>query len=101
MRIRDIGWDPVCIIPAWIALSAVDHAVAFKIPAWSFGHQHHGTMVGVMVNLAFILALTFWPSGEFEASPPRKPDKLSPTSGELPAARLTRPAETGFGRLTF
>src|SRR5215218_6453736 len=25
MRIRDIGWDPVCVVPAWFALMIVDH----------------------------------------------------------------------------
>jgi len=24
MRMRDIGWDPVCVIPAWIAILIVD-----------------------------------------------------------------------------
>src|SRR5258708_37585646 len=28
MRIRDIGWDPVCVIPAWIALLVVGKVVA-------------------------------------------------------------------------
>jgi uncharacterized membrane protein YhaH (DUF805 family) len=99
MRIRDIGWDPVCVIPAWIALSIVDRVVASKIPAWSFGD--HGTLVGALVNLALILALTFWPNGEFEASPPGRSDKPSSRSGELPAARLARQAGTGFGRRAF
>ena len=31
MRFRDIGWDPVCIIPAWMALVLVDRSVAAKI----------------------------------------------------------------------
>jgi hypothetical protein len=41
MRFRDIGWDPVCVIPAWIALLAVDKLVAGKIPAWSLGEGHN------------------------------------------------------------
>ena len=32
MRIRDIGWDPVCVIPAWIAIVIVDKVVAGRIP---------------------------------------------------------------------
>src|SRR5450631_3556725 len=35
MRFRDIGWDPVCVIPAWIAITIVDQVVATKVPAWS------------------------------------------------------------------
>jgi uncharacterized membrane protein YhaH (DUF805 family) len=46
MRFRDIGWDPVCVIPAWIALLAVDKLVATKMPAWSLGEGHHATIVG-------------------------------------------------------
>ena len=26
MRIRDIGWDPVCVIPGWIAVAIIDGA---------------------------------------------------------------------------
>ncbi|QAU47170.1 hypothetical protein [Bradyrhizobium guangzhouense] len=62
MRIRDIGWDPVCVIPAWIALMIVDHVVAGRFPAWAIGGEHQGTMVGGLVNLGLLLALTFWPS---------------------------------------
>ena len=46
MRIRDIGWDPVCVIPAWIAILVIDNVVAGKIPAWSVGQEHNGTVVG-------------------------------------------------------
>lgn len=64
MRIRDIGWDPVCVIPAWIAFMIVDHVVAGRFPAWAIGREHQGTMVGGLVNLGLLLALTFWPSAE-------------------------------------
>jgi uncharacterized membrane protein YhaH (DUF805 family) len=70
MRIRDIGWDPVCVIPGWIALLIIDVIVAGKIPAWSLGPEHHGTAVGALVNLGLLLALTFWPSGEYESATP-------------------------------
>ncbi len=68
MRIRDIGWDPVCVIPAWFALMIVDHVVAGRFPAWAIGQEHQGTIVGGLVNLALMLALTFWPSGDSEGS---------------------------------
>ncbi len=64
MRVRDIGWDPVCVIPAWIALMIVDHVVATRFPALSFGHEHAGTALGGLVNLALMLALLFWPSAD-------------------------------------
>src|SRR5450432_2422977 len=66
MRIRDIGWDPVCVIPMWIAIVVVDGLVAGKIPAWSLGPEHHGTIVGLLFNAALFLALMFWPSGDYE-----------------------------------
>lgn len=67
MRIRDMGWDPVCVMPAWIAMGIVDSLVVSKVPAWSIGLAHlHGTIVGGTIHLAFLLALTFWPSGGFE-----------------------------------
>lgn len=64
MRIRDIGWDPVCVIPAWIALMIIDHLVAVRFPAWAIGGEHQATMVGALVNFALLLALTFWPSAD-------------------------------------
>ena len=66
MRIRDIGWDPVCVIPAWIAILIIDKLVADKIPAWSLDRDHNGTVVGGLLNFGLILALTFWPGGESE-----------------------------------
>jgi uncharacterized membrane protein YhaH (DUF805 family) len=68
MRIRDIGWDPVCVIPAWLALMIVDYVVAGRFPAWAIGQEHQGTVVGGLVNLGLMLALTFWPSGDSEGS---------------------------------
>jgi uncharacterized membrane protein YhaH (DUF805 family) len=77
MRIRDIGWDPVCVVPAWFALVIVDHVVAGRFPAWAIGQEHQATAVGALVNLALMLALMFWPGGDSEGPygaplPPRK-----------------------------
>lgn len=64
MRIRDIGWDPVCVIPAWISLMLVDHVIAGRFPTWAIGQEHQATAVGGIVNLVLMLALTFWPSAD-------------------------------------
>jgi uncharacterized membrane protein YhaH (DUF805 family) len=105
MRIRDIGWDPVCVIPAWIAVAMVDGVVATKIPAMSLGHEH-GTIVGALVNLSLILALLFCPSGEHD-SPARTSDELfrkpdvplpSPVAAAPTAPAVSRAASGGFGR---
>jgi uncharacterized membrane protein YhaH (DUF805 family) len=106
MRFRDIGWDPVCVIPLWIALAVVDRVIAAKIPAVSLGHDHPGTIVGALVNLGLVLALTFWPSGSHETwtpnfdtpppapdAPPRRQDGAS-----LAASRIARVAGGEFGR---
>jgi uncharacterized membrane protein YhaH (DUF805 family) len=110
MRIRDIGWDPVCVIPAWIAILIVDKVIAGKIPAWSLTHEHTGTVVGGLVNLGLVLALTFWPSGDYErpfndayrtpdGRPPRTPQKTQATS--VAAERIARAAGADFGRRMF
>jgi uncharacterized membrane protein YhaH (DUF805 family) len=102
MRIRDIGWDPVCVIPAWIAILIVDAVVARKFPAWSLGPEHHGTAVGALVNLVLFLALLFWPSGEYESSPPSLGETRGPSprrGGPISVAseRIAR-ASGEFGR---
>jgi uncharacterized membrane protein YhaH (DUF805 family) len=68
MRVRDIGWDPVCVIPAWIALMIVDRVIATRFPALSVGHEHAGTVVGGLVNLGLMLALLFWPSADSDVA---------------------------------
>jgi uncharacterized membrane protein YhaH (DUF805 family) len=104
MRVRDIGWDPVCVIPGWMALLIIDKLLATKIPAWSLGHDHHGTVVGSLINLALLVALTFWPSGDyddsmpsFDKSPP-KPDRPMRTGNVAP--RIARATNAEFGRRT-
>jgi uncharacterized membrane protein YhaH (DUF805 family) len=100
MRIRDIGWDPVCVIPAWIAIVIVDKLVAGKIPAWSLDRDHNGTVVGALVNLGLILALTFWPGGDTESPTPnygQKPDNsYRSQAGSILNDRLSR--ATGGGQ---
>jgi uncharacterized membrane protein YhaH (DUF805 family) len=106
MRIRDIGWDPVCVMPAWIAIVIIDKIVAGKIPMWSIGREHNGTVVGGLVNLGLVLALTFWPSGDYERpfndayrTPDKPAPKTSPTS--VAAERIARATGAGFGRRAF
>ena len=107
MRIRDIGWDPVCVIPAWIAILIIDKVVAGKIPAWSAGQEHNGTVVGALVNLGLFLALLFWPGGDYETpaygGTPSKPDRSSamPDSGAIAAARLARASGAQVGHRKY
>jgi len=62
MRFRDMGWDPVCVIPGWIALLIFDRLIATKFPAVSLGPESNQTIVGALVHLGLVLALLFWPS---------------------------------------
>jgi hypothetical protein len=109
MRIRDIGWDPVCVIPAWIAILIVDKLVAGKIPAWSLGLEQHGTIVGALINLALFLTLLFWPGSDHEHPMPtfgdtrRKPDEPSHPrdTASAHATRIARAKGAGFGRRAF
>jgi uncharacterized membrane protein YhaH (DUF805 family) len=104
MRVRDIGWDPVCVIPGWIAFTIVDKLIADKFPVLSLGHQAHSSIIGAVVNLVLFLALLFWPSGDYDDSTPtfdtrQKPDR--PTHTGDAASRIARASNGEFGRRTF
>ena len=104
MRIRDIGWDPVCVIPAWITIIIVDSLVAHRIPGWAIGRDHHGTIVGALINLVLLLILTFWPSGTDDGSTLTQGESLisnqlhQRSSHAVSAARLTQATRGEFGR---
>jgi uncharacterized membrane protein YhaH (DUF805 family) len=98
MRIRDIGWDPVCVIPAWIAILIVDHVVAGRVPAWAFGEHHQGTIVGGLVNLVLLLAMMFWPGGDY--ADPDRPSRGA-TAHSLAADRIARATGADYGRRAF
>lgn len=100
MRIRDIGWDPVCVIPAWLALMIVDHIVAGRFPAWAIGQEHQGTVVGGLVNLGLMLALTFWPSGDSDGSYGNPEPRRSSARASLSNDRLARVSQ-GTARPTW
>ena len=105
MRIRDIGWDPVCVIPTWFALAALDAAVAHKFPGLSLGPKHYGTAVGGLLNLVMYLALLFWPSGDFDDSAPdvgwTEPTPRASRATPAAVERIARVASGEFGRRTF
>jgi hypothetical protein len=89
-------------------VAIVDRIIALKMPAMSISHEHTGTAVGALVNLALFLALLFWPGGEYEAptptfGAPRQPDAPSyrADAGSVSAERLARATRTEFGRRAF
>lgn len=107
MRIRDIGWDPVCVMVGWVALVVIDKIVAGKFPEYALTYQHTGTVIGALVNAGLTLALFFWPGGSSEENPlPR--DRSDTSDGawrknSAPAAapsRIARIANGEFGGRT-
>lgn len=64
MRFRDIGWDPVIVIAAWLAIMFVDAIVATKVPGLALAHGHYGTIMGSIVNLVMTGILLFWPGSD-------------------------------------
>jgi uncharacterized membrane protein YhaH (DUF805 family) len=73
-RIRDIGWNPVYVIPGWIGLMIVDRGVALAVPSLALT-PHGGTLLGGLFNLAMGAALLFWPSAG--PSEPRSPANIN------------------------
>jgi uncharacterized membrane protein YhaH (DUF805 family) len=92
MRIRDIGWDPVCVIPLWTTVLIIDHVVAGKMPGLAITEQHQTTVIGVVANVGLLLVLGLWPSGEqgvtTGASADFHDDANRLVSGSAPASRL-------------
>ena len=103
MRIRDIGWDPVCVIPGWVAILIIDMMVAKKFPGLSLGAEHHSTAVSALVNLGLMLALLFWPSADEDSSTPtlgepRRPHPAPRGAVNSGAAERIARASGEFGR---
>jgi uncharacterized membrane protein YhaH (DUF805 family) len=90
-RIRDIGWDPLIILPVWLVLQVADPILAHFYPALAAGKGGGETLLGGMVNLVLFGILLFWPSADYEltSSGPRScPPKPNP-----PRLNEPRPAE--------
>ncbi|CCD95280.1 conserved membrane hypothetical protein [Bradyrhizobium sp. ORS 375] len=98
MRFRDIGWDPVCVIPAWFAVMALDYVIASRFPEYAATAAHSGTWVGALINLGLCIALLFFPSSAGDSpssgvtfSPTPSPSlRNSSRTGSATEARLAR-----------
>lgn len=108
MRFRDIGWDPVCVLPAWLAIMVLDHVVATRFPEYALTTSQAGTLVGGLINLGLCVALTFFPSGASDSDTsshrPRRSNEASPAYGrggpsvsESRLARITSGQESRRG----
>ena len=110
-RFRDIGWDPLYVIPGWIFANMVIGALTLV-----FLTVHSIPWIGLLFNLFMSLALLFWPSGptgtgewgggsDYFGSPDSEPQPYRPretTPAPSPAATSWSPAPvqapSGFGR---
>jgi uncharacterized membrane protein YhaH (DUF805 family) len=74
-RIRDIGLSPLIVIGTLVAFSIVDSTLLTRLvpapPIHLFGPQ---TMIGALVNVAYLCALLFWPGQT------KNPERLEETS---------------------
>jgi uncharacterized membrane protein YhaH (DUF805 family) len=68
-RIRDIGLNPVIVIPGVIVFGMLDQGLASAFPALSAGPNLHQTYIGAVVNLGYAACLFFWP-GNSDVGPP-------------------------------
>jgi uncharacterized membrane protein YhaH (DUF805 family) len=99
MRFRDIGWDPVCVVPGWIAAMMIDRLIAVKLPAVSLGPNTNQTAVGALIHIGLVLVLLFWPGAKSDATEfdePRGYD--APPRRDAAGAAAQRMARISGGR---
>jgi uncharacterized membrane protein YhaH (DUF805 family) len=101
-RFRDIGWDPVYVIPGWIGFGFVDKLAVLGAPALAVSPHIKQTLLYVLVDLALGGCLLFWPGeGDEDATPSvgaDRPPPSGPITGAAPSSWGATPARSVFGR---
>jgi len=105
-RIRDIGWEPLYVIPGLFSVGIFDFLLAHVVPALSIGPAHHQTFIGLFVNICMGGVLLFWP-GKSDDGPaavsrasrqaPRPPSPSMPPISARTVASVASPAPAGAG----
>lgn len=103
-RFRDIGWEPVFVIPAWIGAGIVDRLAVMGAPQLAVIDGSGVSWFGLLLNLGLAGCLLFWPGKKpfdiaavFDDVPPAA--QLSPSGPAAPAVATRTPtAPAGFGR---
>jgi uncharacterized membrane protein YhaH (DUF805 family) len=105
-RFRDIGWEPVVVIPGWIGVNIIDRLAVMGAPQIAIMPGAGISWLTVIVGLFFSGALLFWP-GRSESDDvaavfddvPAPPGRAIPPAPAPAAPRWSpAPASTGFGR---
>jgi uncharacterized membrane protein YhaH (DUF805 family) len=107
-RFRDIGWEPVFVIPGWIGANIIDRLAVMGAPQIAIMPGAGISWLTVVVGLFFSGSLLFWPGHESSSDVASVFDDVPPPPGRAappapaPAARRwspsPAPAATGFGR---
>jgi uncharacterized membrane protein YhaH (DUF805 family) len=114
-RLRDIGWNPIFVIPGVITFAVFDELIAMAVPALSISKLHHQTILGLLVSFGLGCCLLFWPGrdpnevdlDDGASWPAPEPSELGSGPSPEPTAAPARPAapawnaapvRTGFGR---
>jgi uncharacterized membrane protein YhaH (DUF805 family) len=107
-RFRDIGWEPVFVIPAWLICDVIDRVAIMGAPQFAVSPSAGVSWLGLLVNLGLGLCLLFWPGRTFEDvaavfdDVPPQPSRAQ-ANAPAPAAQPATPwspssTATGFGR---
>jgi uncharacterized membrane protein YhaH (DUF805 family) len=104
-RFRDIGWEPVFVIPAWIGVGIVDRLAVMGAPQIAVIHGSGVSWFGLLLNIAVAGCLLFWPGKPpFDVAsvfddflPPAQPTQAQPAAPAMARAQIPA-APSGFGR---
>jgi uncharacterized membrane protein YhaH (DUF805 family) len=113
-RLRDIGWEPIFVIPAWIGLEMLDRLAVWAAPQIAAAPQGKVSWLSLLLNAGLGLCLLFWPgrpsfdvAAVFDDVPPPPSDQprgqpqSQPAMVRASAAPVLRPTGSvpaGFGR---
>jgi uncharacterized membrane protein YhaH (DUF805 family) len=105
-RFRDIGWEPVFIIPAWIGAGIVDRLAVMGAPQIAVIEGSGVSWFGLLLNLGLAGCLLFWPGKPLfdvaavfdDVPPPAQPSHLTATAAPAMARAQPLAAPAGFGR---
>lgn len=106
-RIRDIGLNPVVVMPLWILIAVADKLLTPGFPHLTAIQLVTPSVIGALINLAGGAALCFWPSRGDSAQDiaatfdlpdrddplrdPRRPDYVNAAFARIEAERAAPP----------